>query len=201
MVDVEMVGVVVAVPVLIPGRNIVLIGMMGAGKSTVGEILAERLERPFVDTDALVAREADMPIEEIFAQRGERAFRDLEAEVIRRVSALKGQVIAVGGGAVTSPANVTNLQSTGDLVHLDAQPETLAERVDETDPASRPLLADADDVADRLRELAHERAAAYARAAALVIDTTGKPPEEIAEVILDWAGRRHGLLAREERQR
>jgi shikimate kinase len=187
------------VTVLIPGRNLVLVGMMAAGKTTVGRILAERLGRPYVDTDALVEAETGKQVHELFAASGERAFREVEAEVTRRVSSLKGQVISIGGGAVTVPANVTNLRSTGDLVYLRADPATLAERLDDTDPATRPLLAGADDVVDRLTEILDRREAAYERAAAHAVDTAAKSPEEIADDILEWARRKPGLLAREER--
>jgi len=104
--------------VLAPGRNIVLLGLMGAGKTAVGRLVAQRLARPLTDTDAMVEAQARMPIAEIFASEGERGFRRRESEVVRQASALRGQVIAVGGGAVLDPANVTHLRATGDLVWL-----------------------------------------------------------------------------------
>ena len=182
--------------VLTPGRNIVLIGLMGAGKTTVGQAVAERLGRPFVDTDTLVEAEAHRSVAEIFATDGERAFRRLEAAAVRRVAALRGQVIAVGGGAVLDAGNVTQLRSTGDLVLLDADPSTLAERVGDTE--SRPLLSGADDPSAELGRLRDARAAAYADAAGHVIDTTGREPAAIADAVLDWARRQHGLLSRDE---
>lgn len=185
--------------VLIPGRNIVLVGMMGAGKSTVGRLLAERLARPYADTDELVETETGQPVNQVFAERGERAFREIEAEVIRRVTSLKGQVISAGGGAVLLPGNVTNLHATGDVVYLRTDPATLAERLDDTDPATRPLLAEADDLAERLAEILDRRQVAYERAATHTLDTAGKTPEELADALLEWAMRKPGLLAREER--
>lgn len=183
---------------LTPGRNLVLVGMMGSGKTTVGLLLAEWLERPFVDTDAEVVEEAGLSIPTFFAEHGERAFRAAEAGVIRRVSAIRGQVIAVGGGAVTDPANTTSLRSTGDLVWLDADPATLADRL--ADAADeRPLVANSDDLSGRLADLRSQREADYARDASKTIDTTGKEPEDIAEAVLDWARHQPGLLARDER--
>ena len=185
--------------VLLPGRNLVLIGLMGAGKSTVGEILARRLGRPLVDTDEMVEAEAGKPIKEIFAEEGERGFRDRESLAIRRVSALRGQVVSVGGGALLERANARDLRMTGDLVLLDAPAEVLSERLDVEGTAERPLLTDADDLTERLAHLLAERRADYERAAAYIVDTTGRDPEDIAEEILDWARTRSGLLAREER--
>lgn len=183
--------------VITPGRNLVLIGLMGAGKSTVGRLLAERLGRPFADTDAIVEEEANLTIPEIFTQQGERAFRALEAEAVRRVSALRGQVIAVGGGAVSTPGNVTQLRMTGDLVLLDAEPAVLAERVGENSPA-RPLLADADDVAARLAELRRRRHDDYVTAAAFTVRTDVTTLEDAVASILDWARHRQGLLSWDE---
>jgi len=187
------------VSLLAPGRNLVLIGLMGAGKTTVGRLLAERLERPFVDTDDVVEDVAKLSIAEIFAGAGEREFRSMEAAAIRSVAALRGQVIAVGGGAVLDPANVTHLRSTGDLVLLDADPPTLAARVE--DGATRPLLASSDDIEARLQKLRDARAAAYAQASTHVIDTTERSPEDIVEAVLLWASRQPGLLSRDEMAR
>ena len=178
-----------------PGRNLVLIGLMGAGKTTVGELLARRLQRRFVDTDHDVEREAGATVAELFAGEGERGFRRREAAAIRHVAALRGQVIAVGGGAVLDPANVTQLRATGDLVLLAADVDVLAERVG-GDPA-RPLLAE-HDTADRLEALHSERAEAYAAAAAHTIDTTDLTPTEIVDQVVAWARRRPGLLSADE---
>lgn len=179
-----------------PGRNIVLIGLMGAGKSTVGACLARILGRPLVDTDAVVEHESGSTVADIFAAGGERAFRQLEAAAVRHVCTLRGQVIAVGGGAVLDPANVTQLRATGDLVLLDADPATLAERIGAA--TDRPLLGDTDDPARRLSQLREQRAAAYAAAAAHVVDTQDRTPEQVAEAVLDWARRQPGLLSHEE---
>lgn len=182
--------------VITPGRNLVLIGLMGAGKSTVGRILADRLGRPFADTDAIVADEAGLAVAEIFAQQGERAFRDLESEAVRRVSALRGQVIAVGGGAVSTPGNATQLRMSGDLVLLDADPAVLAERVGQG-AVDRPMVADADDITARLDELRRRRDRDYA-AATFTLRTDTLTPEAVADEILDWARHQPGLLTRDE---
>lgn len=184
--------------VLGPGRNLVLIGMMGAGKTVVGRLVAVCLDRPFVDTDALVETEAGKSITEIFACEGERSFRAREAAAIHRASALRGQVIAVGGGAVVDPANVTLLRATGDLVLLDAPSEVLAQRVAGGD--GRPLLAGAEELATRLAEVRARREGAYRGAAAATVFTNGQSPEEVAAVVLAWARARPGLLTPDERE-
>jgi shikimate kinase len=172
--------------------------MMGAGKTVVGQIAAVWLGRPFVDTDALIEVEAGKPIPEIFASEGESGFRSREAAIIRRISALRGQVIAAGGGAVVDSANVTLLQAAGDLVMLDAPPEVLAQRV--TGCHYRPLLAGAADLAARLAEVHTQREDAYRRAAAHTVDTTGKTPAEVATTVLAWARAQSGLLTPDEQE-
>jgi shikimate kinase len=198
------------VSVITPGRNIVLIGLMGAGKSTVGRLLARRLGRPFVDTDDVVEAEERRTVAEIFATDGERRFRELEAAAVRRVSALRGQVIAVGGGAVLDPQSATALRGTGDLVWLDAPLSALVMHLSAAgEQGARPLLGpDAGGAAGapdpmalqrRLQQLHSERYHTYRSVAAHVIDTRGRPPEVLADEVLAWAATQAGLLAREER--
>lgn len=184
---------------LAPGRNLVLVGLMGVGKSTVGRILAERLQRPFTDTDAEVEAAAGATVAEVFGRLGQRRFRALEAERVRHAAALRGQVIAVGGGALLDPGNVTQLRGTGDLILLDADPAELAARiVTEDGTASRPLLAGSDDPEAALAALRARREEVYAAAASHLIDTTGRTPQEVADEVLAWASLVPGLLTREE---
>lgn len=192
---------------LSPGRNLILIGMMGSGKSAVGLLLAERLGRPFADTDAMVEAQAGRSVAAIFADEGERGFRILESEAIRRVSVLRGQVVSVGGGAVEDGRNVTHLRATGDLVLLTASAAVLAARTLEgassraegsTDPEQRPLLeAAGDDVGARaqvLAELWERRRPAYEAAAATSVDTGGRSANEVRDAVLAWAANVPGLL-------
>lgn len=179
-----------------PGRNLVLIGMMGTGKSAVGRRVAERLQRPFVDTDRRIERETRRSIPELFEEVGERGFRAHEAEVIRHLSSVRGQVISLGGGAVTDPANVTNLRMSGDLVWLDASPEVIALRVG--DGRDRPLLAGVRDIKAHVRRLAEERHEAYRQAAHRRVDTTDRRVSEVVDEVLRFARNQPGLLSREE---
>jgi len=158
-----------------------LVGMMGAGKSTVGERLAERLGRPFVDSDALICEQAGKPIAEIFEHEGERAFRALEAEVVERAGD-DGAVVALGGGAAAQPGAAGRLAARGTLVYLRARPETLLERIG--DPGSRPLLAGLG-VAERLARieaLLAEREPAYA-SARVIVDVDEWDEAAVAEQI------------------
>lgn len=167
--------------------NIVLVGFMGTGKSTVGRRLAERLGRPFVDTDELIVARAGLPIPQIFAARGEEAFRALEAEVVAEVAERPGQVIATGGGVLLRPENVRRLRERGRLVLLTAAPEAILERLGRNGLSERPLLYGAYSPAERLeriRGLLRAREEAYAQADASV-DTTGLTPDQVADLVLE----------------
>ncbi len=143
--------------------------MMGAGKSAVGQALARRLGRRFVDTDAEIERESGGGIREIFQREGEAGFRQREA---RAIEALRGEacVAALGGGAIAQPGAAERLCSSGIVVYLRARPESLLARVG--NGSGRPLLEGADPGArlERLRALLAERAPHY-ESAAIVVDT------------------------------
>lgn len=149
-------------------RCVLLCGLMGSGKSRVGRALASRLGWDFVDTDERVERTAGMKIAEIFARDGEAAFRRLESEAL---AALPTQrcVVALGGGAVISAENRRVLREKGTLVWLDAAPETLVQRMGESQ--KRPLLAGLDRAARvaRVAALREERLSAYSDAAIRVV--------------------------------
>jgi shikimate kinase len=162
------------------GGTIFLVGMMGAGKSTVGARLAARLGRPFLDTDRAVEAAAGRTIPEIFERDGEAVFRRLEREAIEEAAAA-GAVVALGGGAMAQPGMPAWLESRGRVVWLRVDVETILSRVG--DAEDRPLLADLDRSArrERLEALLAERVAAYGRAE-LEIDASG-PPDRVAEEI------------------
>ena len=161
---------------------IFLTGFMGTGKSAIGRLLAARLDRPFVDTDAEVEREAGATIAAIFRDRGEADFRRLESTVLARAAAVEGVIVATGGGAPTVAENRRRMRECGTIVRLAAAPETVLERVGGGD--ARPLLAGAPDPAARVRELLAAREQAYADAD-LVVDTTGLTPAAVVDRIVD----------------
>ncbi|MCC8129929.1 MAG: shikimate kinase [Clostridiales bacterium] len=117
-------------------KNLILIGMMGCGKTTTGRRLSRMLEMPLVDTDQEIVRREGMSISDIFAQRGEAYFRTLETETLRDLCARGGQVIATGGGLPLRAENRALLRESGLIFFLNRSPE---ETFDDTDLADRPL--------------------------------------------------------------
>lgn len=150
-------------PPLAPGsrRPIVLVGLMGAGKSTVGRRLAGRLSLPFVDADSEIEAAAGMTVSEIFAKFGEPYFRDGERRVIARLIDGRPKVIATGGGAFVNDETRALILTQATAIWLDADPRVLAERVKRRD--TRPLLSGRDPL-PVLRDLAAVRNPLYALA-------------------------------------
>lgn len=164
--------------------TVVLTGFMATGKSSVGERLAKRLARPFVDTDRLVERAEGRSIEAIFATDGEPYFRAAERRAIGEALALGDAVIATGGGAIVDPENFAALSAAAPIVCLTARPEILAARAGAT--GSRPLLA-GEDPRRRIDRLLAERAPAYAKAD-LTIDTSERTVDEVVDRIVEFLG-------------
>lgn len=158
--------------------NVILVGMMGSGKTTVGRLVAERTGREFIDMDALIESRVDKKIVEIFTESGEEAFRDLESEVLEDISTATHAVVATGGGVVIRPANRRILQNMGIVVWLDAPPDVLLKRIG--DDESRPMLHGQNPV-KRMERLLSDRRGFYADASTIHLDTTELTPEEIAD--------------------
>ena len=161
-------------------RHVVLVGLSGSGKSTVGRLLAARLGRPFVDTDDMIVQAAGAPIPDIFSQRGEPAFRSLERAAVARAVAGQPAVIATGGGAPVDETNRRALWEGNLVIWLDAPVEALAARLG-AGGAGRPLLA-AGGPALRLAALREARAPVY-RAAHARLDTASLSPDEAAATV------------------
>ena len=161
---------------------IVLIGMMGSGKSSVGDALARRLGRTLVDVDLLIEAAAGRSVAQIFADEGEASFRTWERAAILEATAVPGAVIACGGGAVLDPDNVAALRAAGMVVWLQVSPEVAALRLGSDE--GRPVLrAMSGELAERLRTLIARRAEAYTAAADRVVDADG-PAEVVADAVL-----------------
>jgi shikimate kinase len=162
-------------------RSIVLVGLMGVGKSTVGRRLARRLGMAFVDSDSEIELAADHSIAEIFARFGEESFRDGERRVIARLFEGEPKVIATGGGAFMNDMTRALILDRCIAVWLDADVETLAERVSRRD--TRPLLKDKDPLL-LLRDLAGRRNPIYANAH-IHIRSHPMPHEKAVQRIID----------------
>jgi len=162
--------------------NIVLIGFMGSGKSLLGNILAGRLAREFVETDNLVTAQAGKDIPRIFREDGEAAFRQRETEVTRAAARRERLVIATGGGVVLDPENVKELKRQGILIYLATPLESILARV-ARDPGKRPLLARGDREA-AVRDLMQQRRPLYEAAADITVNTSGLSPETVATQII-----------------
>jgi len=160
---------------------VTLTGFMGTGKTTVGQRLAQRLSKPFIDTDTRIEKLAGVSVAAIFADRGEPYFRTLEKQVIAEV-ACADAVVATGGGAIVNPENYACLHAAGPIVCLQADAEVIVARTG-TD-TSRPLLGSGERRA-RVRQLLAERAPAYALAD-LTIDTSHCDVETIVNDIVTF---------------
>ncbi|HSK90291.1 MAG TPA: shikimate kinase [Euzebyales bacterium] len=165
---------------------VTLIGLMGAGKTKVGQRAASAVGRPFVDTDTLVADGAGRTVREIFASDGEAAFRRLERAAIADALARRGAVVSVGGGAVLDPANTRRMRAAGHVVWLYAEPATLLARLHNSlRRGDRPLLA-AGDPLEVLTGLLARRRAAYEAAATATLRTDGMSVDASADLLAEW---------------
>jgi shikimate kinase len=163
--------------------GIILTGFMGAGKTTVGALLAERLGWAFVDSDHAVEARAGMTVAEIFQRQGESAFRRMEAEAVREAAGRVNVVLALGGGALESEATRALLTALphSRLVFLEAPLQTLVDRcAGQADAPVRPILQDRERLATRWQA----RQPLY-RAAHLIVETEGRTPAELVEYIVE----------------
>jgi shikimate kinase len=162
------------------GLSVFLLGMMGCGKSTVGELLSRRLQYRFFDTDVLIERVAGKKITEIFAVEGEATFRELETQVLGELSSLTKTVVATGGGIVLKPMNWSYLRH-GLMIWLDTPVEVLVKRLKKD--SSRPLLQSGDSES-KLRLLLAERRSLYSEAHLHISISAADTPTSTVEKIL-----------------
>lgn len=162
---------------IIDNKNIILTGFMATGKTTVGKLLAKKLNREFVDTDQLIEARQGQSIPEIFADLGEAAFRQMEGDIALELGEREGLIISTGGRLMLDPANVATLSRKGRVFCLVATPEEIVSRLREDKNNPRPLL-DTPSPEKQIIELLREREKGYQPF--LKLATDGKQPAEVA---------------------
>lgn len=164
--------------------NIVLIGFMGCGKSTISSALNKTYGMDIIEMDQVIVEREGMSISEIFEVHGEAYFRNLETELLRELQHRKGVVISCGGGVPMREENVIEMKKNGKVFLLTATPETILERVKSSH--DRPLLENNKNV-DFISDLMEKRRAKYEAAADMIIETDNKSEAEICEEIMSFA--------------
>ena len=161
--------------------NLILIGFMGAGKTTVGKLLAREKGLQFVDTDDRIVAEQKQSIPDIFSKYGESFFRDLETDLLRRMKEdTRHSVISVGGGMPVREENRKLLRALGCVIYLTAEKEMILGRV--RSDGSRPML-NGEDLEQRVERLMRERESSYRKAAHLCVRTDGRNVHQVAQII------------------
>jgi shikimate kinase len=165
--------------------NLVLIGYRATGKTSVGMRLAALLQRPFVDLDQVLVREAGRSIDAIVAQGGWAEFRRLEKELVARYRHREGQIVATGGGVVLDRDNVAALRENGILIWLTADPAVIQARLAQDQPRdrNRPSLTGADSMSE-VAAVLKQRAPLYQDAAQIIVDTTHRSVDQVVELVL-----------------
>lgn len=162
-------------------KNLILIGFMGAGKTTVGKLLAKEKGMCFVDTDERIVSEQGRAIPDIFEEDGEACFRDLETELLKRMQEDTYEtVISVGGGMPVREKNRELLRRLGCVIYLSATKQTILERV--KNDGSRPMLAGGD-LEERVERLMKEREVLYRKAAHIDVRTDGRSVRHVLQII------------------
>jgi shikimate kinase len=165
-------------------KNIVLVGFMGTGKTTIATKLANKLKLRYVSTDDLIEKREKRTINEIFTKSGEAYFRDVEAEVVREISGMENVVVDAGGGVVIREENMPNLKSSGIVICLTADEETIMKQTKKY--KHRPLL-NVEDPKRKIRELLAKRAPFYAKADH-TIDTGKLTVRQVVDEIIEIIG-------------
>lgn len=169
--------------------NLFLVGPMGAGKSTIGRLLAEDLGLEFIDSDQVIQERTGVDIPTIFEFEGEAGFRRREQDVLLELSGLSGVVLATGGGAVLAEDNRAALQSNGQVIYLFCTPEQQYKRT--IRDRNRPLLQ-AEDPLKVLEDLMQIRDPIYRELADLIVDTDRKQAQQVVRSIVNWVERKQG---------
>jgi shikimate kinase len=162
-------------------KNIILIGFMGSGKTSVGKKLSLLLRREFIDMDDFLEKREKMSINEIFEHYGEAYFREMEADLCKRFSEPKEKIIATGGGVIKSSKNMANLKKGGIVIYLKSSPARIAQNLKYDD--TRPLLK-VDDKEAKIAELLKEREPSYNKYSDITLDVSGFDLDETVDRLM-----------------
>jgi len=162
-------------------KNIVLVGPMGSGKTTVGRRLAHELKQDFFDTDHEIIDKTGVTIDHIFDIEGEEGFRDRESKILENFCQMSNIILATGGGIVILPKNREILKNAGLVVYLSSSVDQLLRRTAKS--KTRPLLENSTDREKTITELVEARDVYYREVASIVVDTTGKKLHEVIKII------------------
>lgn len=163
-------------------ERIVLTGFMGAGKTTIAQLLSQKTGLPLLDLDTIIVEEIGMSIQDYFDLHGEEAFRRKETEVLERCAEEKG-IFSTGGGIVLREANRSILKKMKNVIYLKADPDELVKRLADDQVNVRPLVLSK--TAEEIKAIYTPRIPLYEECASLTVDTTGKAPEATAEEIIN----------------
>lgn len=168
--------------------QIVLVGFMGSGKTTIGSLLSQKMSQTFIDTDETITTRIAMSIQEYFDIYGEDTFRQVETQVLAELSEKKG-ILATGGGVVTNKENRMILKQLPHVVYLKTDPDEFIRRLKADSTNVRPLFLSRS--SEEMIDLFHQREAYYREVASHIIDTTEKNPEQIVQEIIKEVGDRN----------
>ena len=163
-------------------KNIVLVGPMGSGKTTVGRRLAYELNQDFFDTDHEIIDKTGVTIDHIFDIEGEEGFRERESKILENLCQMSNIILATGGGIVILSKNRKILQNVGLVVYLSSSVDQLLRRTAKS--KTRPLLENSDDRKKTITELVEARDVYYREVASIVVNTTGKKLHEVINIII-----------------
>jgi shikimate kinase len=162
--------------------NIVLIGMRGSGKTTVGKLLSERLLKPFYDLDSILAAKEKMPIAQVVAKHGWDYFRDKESEITEAISGPANAVISTGGGVILREKNIMALKKNGVFVYLKTSIDIMLKRIGEG--SDRPALTAQPTITEEIKQILFEREPLYQKIANITVETDKKTIQEVVNEIM-----------------
>ena len=165
--------------------QVVLIGFMGVGKTTIGKLLSKKLDIEFIDLDTEIEKQSEIKISEMFKLYGEDYFRKEESKTLDKSLKNKDVVIATGGGIVSCCDNINTLKQCKNVIFLDASTKTLVSHLTEEDIQKRPLLKNSENIKETIQQLLDKRYDNYIKASNYIVNIDNKQPETIVNEIID----------------